>query len=170
VPRPDPRAGLRRLPPVLLPLVALGCASAPPNYTFAEDFEQNWDDVETSLSIQPAKLAPGDVALMTLTIANVGSGSMQLLFPERRQIGLAVFEEGGGLWYTDVDTIKVPRRVGLASLQRWTYEIEWDGAVEKLGEREPLPAGRWELQVGLRRSGDVFVNRSDRVPVEILGP
>ena len=38
-----------------------------------------------------------------------------------------------------------------------------------LGERDPLPPGRYELQIGLRRSGDVFVNQSNRVAIEIFG-
>lgn len=150
-------------------LATAACASSPPQYSFAGDFEQDWDDLETMLSLRPDALRPGDVALLALTISNVGAGSLQLQFPDRRQIGLAVFEADGSLRFTDVDTIKVPRRVPLGGLQSWTYEVEWDGAVEVLGEREPLPPGRYELQVGLRRSGDVFVNRSNRVPVEILG-
>ena len=156
--------------PALLGLATVACASSPPQYSFASDFEQDWDDLETLLSLRPDALRPGDVGLLVLTISNVGAGFMQLQFPERRQIGLAVFEADGSLRYTDVDTIKVPRRVPLSGLQSWTYEVEWDGAVEVVGEREPLPPGRYELQVGLRRSGDVFVNRSNRVPVEILGP
>jgi hypothetical protein len=146
-----------------------GCAATVPDYEFADDFEQRYDDVETRLALAPTGLRPGDVSKLVLTLSNVGASYMQLQFPERRQIGLAIFEESGGLWFTDVDTIKVPRFVGLAALQSWSYEIEWDGAVEMAGEREPLPPGRYEVQVGLRRSGDVFVNRSNRVAIEIFG-
>jgi hypothetical protein len=94
---------------------------------------------------------------------------MQLQFPQRRQIGLAVFEADGSLYFTDVDTIKVPRIVPLGVLQSWTHEIEWDGAVDMVGERRPLPPGRYEVQVGLRQSGDIFVNQSNRVTIEIFG-
>ena len=146
-----------------------GCAASVPDYKFADDFEQRYDDVETRLALDPTALRPGDVSKLVLTLSNVGAGFMQLQFPERRQIGLAIYEEGGSLWFTDVDTIKVPRVVGLAALQSWSYAIEWDGAVEMAGEREPLPPGRYEVQIGLRRTGDVFVNRSNRVAIEIVG-
>ena len=90
-----------------------GCAASVPDYKFADDFEQRYDDVETRLALDPTALRPGDVSKLVLTLSNVGAGFMQLQFPERRQIGLAIYEEGGSLWFTDVDTIKVPRFVGL---------------------------------------------------------
>jgi hypothetical protein len=157
-----------RLVALPIALAIAGCAASAPDYRFADDFERDYDDLETRLALEPTVLRPGDVARLVLTLSNTGAGFMQLRFPERRQIGLAIFEEGGSLFFTDVDTIKVPRVVGLAALQSWTYGIEWDGAVERAGERRPLPAGRFEVQIGLRRSGDVFVNQSNRVAIEIL--
>jgi hypothetical protein len=158
-----------RLAALPIALAIAGCAASVPDYQFAEDFERDYDDLESRLTLEPTVLRPGDVARLVLTLSNTGAGFMQLQFPESRQIGLAIFEAGGSLFFTDVDTIKVPRVVGLAALQSWSYEIVWDGMVERAGERQPLPPARYEVQVGLRRSGDVFVNQSNRVAIEIFG-
>jgi len=152
----------------LIPFVC-ACASSPAHYEFAEDPERNFDDLETELWIERTTLEPNDTTRLILTLSNTGPDFMQFQFPPRRQLGLAIYEADGGLYFTDVDTIELPRLVPIGALQTWTREIEWDGAVEIAGVRRPLPAGRYEVQIGLRREGDVFVNRSNRVGIEIVG-
>jgi hypothetical protein len=152
---------------VLLSLV-LGCAGPAPRYRFLEDPAQEIHDLETTLSIDPVELAPGDTAHLVLTLSNTGTSRFQLSFPSRRQVGLAVYEENGELYFTDVETLRLPRMVPLRTLQSWSREIEWDGAVGIDGRRDPLPPGKYEVQVGLRREGDAFTNRTNRVAIEIL--
>ena len=163
---------LRSLYPETVALTALAvtsCTARVTDYQFVDDPTRNFDDLESSLEISPTTLGPGESALLVLTLSNAGSDFMQLQFPERRQVGFAVYDSTGELYFTDVDTIKVPRIVALGALESWAYEIEWDGAVEMGGQRRRLPTGTYEVQVGLRRTGDAFVNRTERVKVEIVG-
>jgi hypothetical protein len=161
---------LRAFRTLLLPIALLGCAGSPPSYRYVEAVESEIDDLATELRLERTTLEPNDTTRLVVGLTNVGPGFMQFRFPPRRQIGLAIYEADGELYFTDVDTIKLPRVVPIGPLQTWTREIDWDGAVEMSGERRPLPPGRYEIQVALRREGDVFVNRSNRVAVEILGP
>ncbi len=161
--------GRARIVALLVPLTA-GCASSPPDYEYRADSEREIDDLETELWIERTMLEPNDTTRLVLTLSNTGPAFMQLSFPNRRQLGLAIFEADGGLYFTDVESIKLPPTVPIGALQSWTREVEWDGAVEMNGQRQSLPPGRYEVQLALRREGDVFVNRTNRVAIEILGP
>jgi hypothetical protein len=136
--------------------------------SFAPDPTLDNRDLETSLSVEPPTIREGETVELVLTIENTSDRTVQLRFPRKKQVGLAVYDEADLLYYTDTSTIAMPRVVTLGPLQSWSRDIEWDGTIDIGPREEHLPPGEYELQAGLHLSGDVYVNRTNRVSIEVL--
>lgn len=150
---------------VLAFLVSCSGSSQPPR--ILGDFTEDFPGLETTLSIEPQKLEAGSAARLELTLANTTAADMHLRFPDQRQLGLLVYDRGD-LVYVDERSVTIPVSLELGTLQSWSYTLDWDGRVEQNGREFDLDPGTYEIQIALRRTSDVFVNRSNRVTIEIL--
>jgi hypothetical protein len=144
------------------------CAPSPHGGYLAGDVSDDVAGIETFLSVQPSEIPENEGATIRISIANQTERDVQFRFPETRQIVLLVLDDGGELQYADDHTVAVPQYLALGTFESWERTIEWDGKVEVGGQRLALFPGRYRLQVGLRRQGSLYVNRSNTVPIEIL--
>ena len=164
----------------LLLLAIAGCATPAAEPSLRYDRSLDVPGVTIVLDASPREIASGDSTSLTLAFSNTSDRDVVMSFPERRQVGLLVYElDGPGVELDDpgdvpgtplpidVNTIAVPRRLHLRPFETWTYEVPWDGTLD-LGHRHmPLDPGHYALVVGARRSGDDYVNRSRPIALEV---
>jgi hypothetical protein len=152
----------------LTTLLALSACAPRTSTAVAEDISNDIPGLETELSVEPTTFAVGDSIQVTLTLTNLTERKLQVRFIDRRQIGLAVYDEAGDLLYIDDFTIGVPTYLPLATLETWKRTITWDGRVRQ--DRNPvgLWPGTYQLQAGLRRWGDILLNKTNLVSIEVV--
>jgi hypothetical protein len=138
--------------------------------TVADDISNDIAGLETELFVEPDTFAVGDSVQITLALTNLTDRTIRVSFLERRQIGLAVYDMAGDLLYVDDFTISVPSYLSLATLETWKRTIQWDGRVRQ--DRNPvgLWPGSYQLQAGLKRWGDILLNKTNMVFIEVVGP
>jgi hypothetical protein len=138
--------------------------------TVADDITNDIAGLETELHVEPDTFAVGDSVRITLTLTNLTERTLRVSFLNRRQIGLAVYDLAGDLLYVDDFTISVPTYLPLATFETWRRTIQWDGKVRQ--DRNPvgLWPGSYQLQAGLKRWGDILLNKTNMVPIEVVAP
>lgn len=123
--------------------------------------------LETSLTLDPVSFAPGDTSSITITFFNSTDRPIALRFPDTRQVALLIRDAGGDLAYTDDQTMAIPTYLNLGPFEKWSYAVKWTGRAELRDRSLELPPGRYQLQAALRRSGVLYVNRTDPVDFEV---
>ncbi len=154
----------------LAAILTLSACAPRTSTAVADDISNDIAGLETELFVAPDTFAVGDSVQITLTLTNLTERTLRVRFLERRQVGLAVYDLAGDLLYVDDFTISVPTYLPLATLETWKRTIQWDGKVRQ--DRNPvgLWPGSYQLQAGLKRWGDILLNKTNRVPIEVVGP
>jgi hypothetical protein len=150
--------------------LAASCAPVPGMGTLVDDPSEDVAGLETTLELDPAAIAPGDSTSVKITIRNTTEREIRIGFPDERQIALLIRDSSGEVAYTDDETLAIPTYLSLGTFERWDTTITWDGQARSTGRRLALPPGHYRLQAGIRRSGSLYVNRSDPVDFEVLVP
>lgn len=138
--------------------------------TVADDISNDIAGLETELFVEPDTFAVGDSVRITLALTNLTDRTLRVTFLERRQIGLAVYDMAGDLLYVDDFTIGVPTYVPLATFETWKRTIQWDGRVRQNRNPVGLWPGSYQLQAGLKRWGDILLNKTNMVAIEVVAP
>jgi hypothetical protein len=149
-------------------IATASCASGPRGKYLAGDISDDIRGIETGLSVEPSTVLQAEGARIRLSITNVSEQDVQIRFPETRQVVLLVLDAMGNLEVTDDHTVAIPPYLFLGTLESWEHTMEWDGRIEIDGRRVDLSPGRYQLQVGLRRSGALYVNRTNPVSIEVV--
>jgi hypothetical protein len=150
-------------------VVALaGCAASTGSQRVVGDVSGDFPGVETDLTVEPAAFAVGDSIRVVLAISNINDRKVLIQFTDFRQIGLVVYDAVGDVTCVDDHTLTAPVHLSLGPFETWRREIVWDGRV--LVRRQPvaLDPGRYALEAGLRPYGDILLNRSNTVEIEIV--
>lgn len=158
-----------------------GCATPALDTALRYDRTLDVPGVKIELSASPDTIAVGGETTLELVFSNSSDGDVQMSFPERRMVGLLVYELDE--WRTDIDdpgdvpgellpvdshTIAVPKRLMLRPFETWTYDVTWNGTLDLDDRHMPLDPGQYALVVGARRSGDDYVNRSRPVSFVVV--
>lgn len=154
---------LTRLPVLGASLVLASCATIARQSDVPGDISDDIDGIVTAVTLDPTTLSESNGASIEISITNATDREMDIRFPDRRQIGLLIRDAAGELVSLDARTIKVPTYLPLGMFETWRYTVDWDGLGELGGPRMALSPGRYQLQIGLRRAGALYVNRSDPV-------
>ena len=149
-----------------LPL-ATGCSSTSGGGPPPPDVSLDVDGVDVELTVEPARIPAGGPGTLHVEIFNTTDREVRIAFPDFKQVGLIVFENDTP-YPVDGHSVSVPKYLALGPLESWKHSIDWDGGRGGGERRSPLLPGSYELQVALRRSGDTYINHSNRVAVEIV--
>jgi uncharacterized protein (DUF2141 family) len=154
----------------LVALLAFSACAPRTSTTVTDDITNDIAGLETELFVEPTTFAVGDSVRVTLTLTNLTDRTLRVSFLDRRQIGLAVHDMVGDLLYVDDFTISVPTYLPLATFETWERTIQWAGRVRQ--DRNPvgLWPGSYQLQAGLKRWGDILLNKTNMVPIEVVAP
>lgn len=151
--------------------LAASCATMPDGSTtgyLAGDPSEDIGGLETTLQLTPASVVRGDSTSARITLRNTTEREIRIGFPDDRQIALLIRDASGEVAYVDDRTVAVPTYLSLGTFERWDYTIPWDAEARLAGRRLPLPPGKYRVQMGVRRNGVLYVNRSDPVDFEVL--
>ena len=116
--------------------------------------------IEVSVTPSSLSMAAGGRMMVTVMVTNMSDDAKTLEFDTSRTYSVYVYDVDGRRYHMGpYGESPVPSRMQLGPLETKAFEIAWDGHVWTDGDVVYMPAGKYEVEAGIKDalSNTVFV-------------